>query len=103
MGIVYRADQWLPNQPGADKYLNTATVAHYTYESYKEDPSNGIQPNHAVCIVGYDDTYPKENFNADHQPQGDGAFIVKNSWGSITAEDDRDRGTFGSFITEGYF
>ena len=30
-------------------------------------------------IVGWDDNYPKENFN--EQPQGDGAFLCVNSWG----------------------
>lgn len=34
---------------------------------------------HAVCIVGWDDAYPASNFNVP--PPGDGAFIVRNSWG----------------------
>ena len=34
--------------------------------------------NHAVSLVGWDDSYPKENFlNA---PERDGAWLVKNSW-----------------------
>ncbi|MDR0498748.1 MAG: lectin like domain-containing protein [Holophagales bacterium] len=37
--------------------------------------------NHAVCIVGWDDNYPKENFPAGNQPPSDGAWIVRNSWG----------------------
>lgn len=36
--------------------------------------------NHAVVIVGWDDNYPKENFNMDIE--GDGAFICMNSWGT---------------------
>lgn len=44
--------------------------------------------NHAVTIVGWDDSYSKYNFN--HIPEGDGAFIVKNSWG----EDWCDNGYF---------
>ena len=35
--------------------------------------------NHAVTIVGWDDTYSRYNFN--ERPNGDGAWIVKNSWG----------------------
>lgn len=35
--------------------------------------------NHAVCIVGWDDNYSRENFL--RTPRGDGAWIVKNSWG----------------------
>ena len=55
-------------------YINTDTYAQYTYE-YQS-------PNHAVCVVGYDDNYSKDNFISGHQPDRDGAFIVKNSWGS---------------------
>ena len=36
--------------------------------------------NHAVDIVGWDDTYPAANFST--QPTGPGAFIVRNSWGT---------------------
>ena len=37
-------------------------------------------PDHAVCIVGWDDNYSKNNFGT--RPPADGAWIVKNSWGS---------------------
>ena len=36
--------------------------------------------DHRVCIVGWDDNYSKHNFLIT--PPGDGAWIVKNSWGS---------------------
>ena len=38
--------------------------------------------NHAITLVGWDDTYAKENFSTNCQPQNNGAWIVKNSWGS---------------------
>lgn len=38
------------------------------------------RPNHDIVIIGWDDNYPKENFNADIE--NDGAFICRNSWGS---------------------
>lgn len=39
---------------------------------------------HAVSIIGWDDTYSKDNFKSPtgHVPQNDGAYIVLNSWGS---------------------
>ena len=45
-------------------------------------------PNHDVVVVGWDDNFPKENFTI--QPEGDGAFICKNSWG----QDFGDEGFF---------
>ena len=36
--------------------------------------------NHDVAIVGWDDTYSKSNFVKT--PKGDGAFIIRNSWGA---------------------
>ncbi len=36
--------------------------------------------NHDIVIIGWDDNYPKEFFNIE--PEGDGAFICKNSWGT---------------------
>ncbi len=58
----------------SNRSLNKETGAVYTR-------SNGSS-NHMMCIIGWDDTYPAENFNV--APPGDGAWIVKNSWGSET-------------------
>lgn len=46
------------------------------------------KPNHDSVIIGWDDHYPKENFNMDLE--GDGAFICTNSWG----KDFGDQGYF---------
>lgn len=43
------------------------------------------KPNHDVVIIGWDDSYPKENFSVDLE--GDGAFICQNSWGDEFGED----------------
>lgn len=54
-------------------YYRSAKAAYYY---------NGADSaNHAVAIVGWDDHYSRTNFLATRQPPGDGAFIVKNSWG----------------------
>ncbi|MDK2974961.1 MAG: hypothetical protein PWP08_1332 [Methanofollis sp.] len=45
-------------------------------------PGNGTYTSdggHAIALVGWDDTYPAANFSV--VPPGDGAFIVRNSWG----------------------
>lgn len=53
--------------------------------SYYFDGATG-QQDHAVDIVGWDDNYPATNFSDDSsitdQPPGNGAFIVRNSWGT---------------------
>lgn len=36
--------------------------------------------NHAVCIVGWDDSFPASRFS--RRPAGDGAFLIRNSWGT---------------------
>ncbi len=52
-----------------------ADTAAYCY------PTKRTDINHAVTIVGWDDTYRKENFLPASQVSSDGAWIVKNSWG----------------------
>lgn len=62
----------LKNSYSYSRYYNKEKAAYYFYGDAKS--------NHDIVIVGWDDDYPKENFN--REPQDDGAFICKNSWGS---------------------
>ncbi len=39
-------------------------------------------PNHHMLVVGWDDAYPASRFLAGSRPPGDGAFLIKNSWGT---------------------
>lgn len=57
------------------QYYNSSNYSYYF-------PLNSSQANnHSVTIVGWDDNWPKENFNEAHRPENDGAWIVKNSYG----------------------
>ena len=58
------------------KYFNPVQNAQF-YNGKKST-------DHRVCIVGWDDNYSKSNFLIT--PPGDGAWIVKNSWGSEWGE-----------------
>jgi len=51
-------------------------------DNSEQKPERITDINHVVEIAGWDDGYPKENFNAIARPQHNGAWLVKNSWGS---------------------
>ncbi len=61
-------------------YYREDTCAYY----YPEEKT----PTHDVLILGWDDSYPKENFAV--QPEEDGAYICQNTWG----EDFGEQGIF---------
>ena len=63
-------------------YYNASKASFYYDGSYYDGTiyeGSDISDNHQVVIVGWDDKYSKANFCI--QPPGDGAFIVRNSWG----------------------
>ncbi len=68
------------SKPGDEEsqfgYIDLTNWAQYTAQNW---PSN-----HVVTIIGYDDHYPKTNFRTD--APADGAWLVKNSWGSDLSE-----------------
>lgn len=85
IAINFAADDSRPSDLGREgKYMNYDTYAQYTYDD--------VDTTHAVCIIGWDDNYSKENFKSDHQPPENGAWIVKNSWGSETDYTDDGNG-----------
>lgn len=77
--IAFCADTSRPGQEEPAKYINTDTWAHYTYD-------DSASANHAVTIIGWDDDYLASNFLQEHQPEQNGAWIVKNSWGASDVE-----------------
>ena len=60
-----------------DNYANNEYYYNYEIKS----------TNHAVTIVGWDDTISRDNFKSTdsngkvYVPEGDGAWLIKNSWG----------------------
>ena len=54
-----------------DSYYNYQSAAYYCTES---------RQNHAITVIGWDDTYSRNNFKI--KPEQNGAWLCKNSWGS---------------------
>lgn len=66
----------LQDSDSTSVYYNRGTKA-YCYQGSEK-------PNHDVVIIGWDDSYSKDNFSTP--PEEDGAFICQNSWGSSFGE-----------------
>lgn len=73
------------NDSSPDDLENGEPSMYYNEENSAQYNPDLTMPNHKVAIVGWDDTYPKENFSI--APPGDGAWIVKNSWSDAWGED----------------
>ena len=58
---------------------------YYNQKNYAYCYIGTEKPNHDIVIIGWDDNYPKENFNTELE--GDGAFICQNSWGEEFGDD----------------
>lgn len=60
------------------------TGEHNEYYYYPLEETTATGGGHAVTLVGWDDTIPKEKFTTrdGYTPSVDGAFLLKNSWGS---------------------
>lgn len=53
--------------------------ASYFYNGTNYVAGGAFLLNHAIAIVGWEDNYDKSNFKIT--PPGNGAFIIRNSWG----------------------
>lgn len=77
LAVMISSDPETPDASGETKQFNYNTWMQYRAE-------NNVVHDHAVTLVGWDDTIPASMFSddPDRQPSGDGAWLVKNSWGS---------------------
>ena len=62
-------------------FYNAQTSAYYCNKA-QYNSNSALVTNHAVLIAGWDDTYSRSNFLSERQPTSDGAWLIKNSWGS---------------------
>lgn len=68
----------------ADEFYNSKNFSYYCDTEY--------QTNHAVTIVGWDDSFGADQFNS--KPEGDGAWLIRNSWNAGKDTDNRSRYTY---------
>ncbi|WP_195270163.1 lectin like domain-containing protein [Eubacterium sp. 1001713B170207_170306_E7] len=85
LDVSYYAGKSLPGQEGeAGQIFNTKEHAQYSPQK--------ISANHEVSVVGWDDSYPADNFIIKPTDESgnklNGAWIIKNSWGPGTGGDD---------------
>jgi len=59
-------------------YFHNPAYCNFNETSYY-NPEQLNYTNHAVTLVGWDDNYSYNNFR--YTPAGNGAWIIKNSWG----------------------
>lgn len=75
---------------GVQTAIYSALTSSQTYSPYYNLEKSAYcymgaeKPNHEIMIIGWDDNYPKENFNLE--VEGDGAFLCQNSWGEAFGE-----------------
>lgn len=85
------------------EYGSAATSVRFDDDCYDNEHfsyyTDEIDTNHAITIVGWNDSFSKSNFIKE--PPADGAWLIKNSWGPDWGTDgDSDPGNSGA---EGYF
>ena len=51
--------------------------------TYYDSVKNG--GGHAVMAVGWDDNFSKDNFPGENKPSSNGAWLVRNSWGTYAS------------------
>ena len=69
------------------EYGAVATCAYWAgkYENGDAYYYNGYAGcNHAIAVIGWDDEYPASSFK--NAPAGDGAWLIKNSWGTSSGD-----------------
>ena len=98
-----QAVEMLPNDPNTIKQSimegGTVTTSIRVASEFYVAENNALyyngtdSPNHAVAIVGWDDHFDKNLFA--NTPEGDGAWIIQNSWGE-------DSGEYGFFFLSYY-
>ena len=69
-----------------DNAYNTQTNAYFSGMTKQEASASYNSYGHGIALVGWDDNYNRENFNKDCRPKRNGAWLMRNSWGTASGE-----------------
>lgn len=90
-GIIIESAEELLNMEDAKEWImahGSATLAFYFDTAYYNSSTaayyyNGSNTlNHEITVVGWDDNFLSSDFNESCMPEGNGAWLCKNSWGT---------------------
>lgn len=73
--------EWILEHGSAVVSFNYSDSYYYANNEAYYNPDS-TSTNHMVAIIGWDDSYPAENFKESIRPESDGAWLCKNSWGT---------------------
>jgi len=93
---------WVPALDGTETTRNAlkAAITNYgavstcIYASSTSPYMNGsayycnlaLGCDHAITVVGWDDNYSTNNFKSTRRPPSNGAWLIKNSWGTSSGD-----------------
>lgn len=77
--LIYTYGAVVGNYNANSQYLSNRTSYYCNNSSFTISQLSG----HCVSVVGWDDSYAKENFlnSLSGMPENNGAWLIKNSWG----------------------
>ena len=96
-GVILKSREWCDTAEEVKQWIvdnGSITASYYHLESsnYVKYASNYVAycytaenypgTNHAITVVGWDDNFSASKFNTKAKPEGNGAWLCKNSWGS---------------------
>ena len=83
----------------ANYYENSSTGLASDKVSYYAGKNKTPTPNHAVLLIGWDDSYSRSKFK--NNPGMDGAWLVKNSWGTSFGDNGYFWISYAQYLEEG--
>lgn len=88
-GIIIKSAEELASADDIKQWImnhGTVTAAMYYNDSFYNpdtcayNSASTASINHQITIIGWDDNYSADNFNAEFAPEGNGAWLCQNSW-----------------------